>query len=153
MRTRAALAIFVLLLLTCISAAAGEPRDVGRKVAELKQKAANAKEKDRAKLLAELIREEASLASQQFGAGNTKDARATITDIKAQLIECRKAALASGKNLKHTDINLREAARQLDNLRRSLAFEDQAPVKEVVDLIQDARTAILDRMFGLKEKH
>lgn len=153
MKTRAALAIFVLLLPACISAAAGEPRDVAGRVAQLKQKAANAKEKDRAKLLAELIREEASLASQQFDTGNAKDAQATIADIKAQVIECKQAALAAGKDLKHTDIELREAARQLDNLRRSLAFEDQAPVKEVVDLIQDARTAILDRMFGIKEKH
>lgn len=151
MRSRAAVATFVFL--ACLAAVAGEPRDLASKVAELKQRAANAKEKDRDKALAELVRYEVELAGQQFDAGNTKDAQATIADIKKHVAECKEAALTTGKNLKRTDIQLREAAHRLEDVRRSLGFEDQAPVKETVDLIQDARTAILDRMFGLKEKH
>ncbi len=132
---------------------ANEPVDHATTVKQLKERASATAERDRAKVLADLVREEVELANDQFTAGNVDQAQATVADIRKNVSDCRARAIDGGKDLKRIEILLREAARRLEDVRRSLAFEDQGPLKEAVVEIQDARADILDRMFAPKESH
>lgn len=146
-------AISLLVALSAACCWASDRVDHAAAVKELKERVAAAQEKDRARLQADLVSEEVELANDLFTAGNVAQAQQTVTDLRASLAGCRANAVKYGRNLKHIDIVLREAARRLDDVRRSLAFEDQPPLKDAVAEIQEARSAILDRMFAPKETH
>ncbi len=46
---------------------------------------------------------------------------------------------------------LRKMAAKLRDIKRTLVFEDQAPVQATVDHLEQVRTELLARMFGKKE--
>ena len=62
------------------------------------------------------------------------------------------AANASGKHIKHTEISFRKMAAKLRDIKRALAFEDQAPVENAANHLEELRTNLLTRMFGKEEK-
>ena len=43
-------------------------------------------------------------------------------------------------------------AEKLRNIKRTLAFEDQAPVQGAIDRLEQMRTDLFERMFGKKKK-
>ena len=43
-------------------------------------------------------------------------------------------------------------AEKLRDLKRGLAYEDQAPVQAAADKLEQMRTELLGRMFGKKER-
>jgi len=62
------------------------------------------------------------------------------------------AAVKTGKHLKHTEITIRKMAERLRTIRRSLAFEDQAPVQDAADRLESMRNDLLSRMFSKGSK-
>jgi hypothetical protein len=66
--------------------------------------------------------------------------------------KARDAAIARPHKLKDTEIHLRKAEHRLNDLRRTLAFEDQPPVQDAADRIAAIRKQILDVMFAPKPK-
>jgi hypothetical protein len=64
--------------------------------------------------------------------------------------KARDAASKSGKKLKPTEIAVRKMAHKLRDMKRTLSFEDQAPVQDAIDRLEHVRTDLLTRMFGIK---
>ena len=62
------------------------------------------------------------------------------------------AAAATGKRLKDTEIAVRKMAEKFRDVKRTLPFEDQAPVQQAIDNLEKMRTDLLAVMFGKKEK-
>lgn len=149
MRARAAITLF---LLASLASWAAPPRDYARIVAEMKERVAHARPDDRGKLLAELVRYEVALMRQQFNAGANNQAAGTLAAIERDAQECEKAAVATGKHLKDIDITLREAARALDDYRRAADVEFQPMLKHTSDVLENVRTAVLNRMFAPERK-
>ena len=58
----------------------------------------------------------------------------------------------SGKQLKSTEILLRETARRLNDVSKTLNFDDRTYVEAAVKQVEKSRQQILDQMFGLPSK-
>ncbi len=143
MSLRSVIAITCLLLIAASVCAAHEET-----YEQLKARADAAKPKDQDKLFAEVSLRAVMLARTRYNENQVDKAQAAAQDAAVYAEKAREAAQTSGKNLKHTEIMLREAARRLDELRKDLSVEDRPPVEAAVHRIEAARQAVLTKMFG-----
>jgi hypothetical protein len=61
------------------------------------------------------------------------------------------ASIETGKRLKNTEIALRKMVAKFGDVKRTVAFEDQAPIQQTMDELEKMRTALLSTMFGKKK--
>ena len=61
------------------------------------------------------------------------------------------ASIDTGKRLKGTEIALRKMAEKLRDVKRTVAFEDQSPIQQTIDQLEQMRTDLLSAMFGKKK--
>ena len=142
------LLILVFAALSFGPALANEPT-----VEELKAKAEAARGDQAAELYAELTQKLIEVANQQFTEGAPTQGHTTIKEAVEAAEKARAAAAGShSRRVKKTEIALRKAARRLDEVRRSLAFEDRPPVEEAVNRIEQLRMQILNQMFAPRSK-
>lgn len=106
---------------------------------------------DQPKLYVEIAERQMKAADKLYGAGQNQQARTAISDVVTYSDRATDAATKSGKRLKKTEIAVRKMAEKLRDLKRSLEFEEQAPVQTAVDHLEKMRTALLARMFGSKD--
>lgn len=107
---------------------------------------------DAAKLAVEIASRNVEQASAEFAAGNNDHAHALIAEA-AQLVErAGAAAIESNKKVKDTEISVRKLERRLEDIHRTVSFEDQDQIEESTKIIGRVRNQLLDRMFGLDEK-
>jgi hypothetical protein len=57
------------------------------------------------------------------------------------------AAAVKRKKIKETEINLRRVSQRLDSIRRTLSVADQAPIKDAIAKVDQARADVLEAMF------
>lgn len=119
---------------------------------QLISRADAARLEERPPLYAAIAERQLKSADQLYTAGKVEDASAAVNDVVTYCDKATNAATKSGKKLKNTEIAVRKMAAKLRDIRRSLAFEDQGPVKAAVDRLENMRTELLSRMFGGKEK-
>ena len=60
------------------------------------------------------------------------------------------AASSSGKHLKQTEIDLRKLAKRMKDIAATLAVEDRPPLEKAVEDLEQIRSDLLARMFGLQ---
>ena len=83
-----------------------------------------------------------------YSAGKSDDARAAVQDVVTYSEKAQSTSIQSGKKLKNTEIALRKMAAKLRDIKRSLNFDDQAPVQTAADRLESLRTDLLTHMFG-----
>jgi len=66
--------------------------------------------------------------------------------------KARDSAIASKKHLKNAEIATRKMAEKLNDIKRTLAFEDQPPVEQAIHRLEDVRTSLLKEMFSDKKE-
>ena len=120
-------------------------------LAELITRAESSKLDDRPHLYTEIARRQVKAADQLYAAGKPEEARAAVRDVVEYSDKASDAATHSGKKLKDTEIAMRKMVARLRDIKRTLAFEDQAPIEEAVDHLEQVRTQLLSQMFGKKE--
>jgi hypothetical protein len=103
---------------------------------------------DRPALYAEIAGRQLKSADELFTAGKVEDAQAAVKDVVAYSKKAHDAAIESGKKLKNTEIDFRKMAAKLRDIKRSLNFDDQAPVQTAADQLENLRTDLLSHMFG-----
>jgi len=114
---------------------------------------AQAKREDAPRLYAEVVRRQVEVANDFYTAGDVEKAEATIQELVSFTDKCLESAQARGeRNLKSTELTLYKAGRRLEEVRRSLNFEDQPKVQSAVEAIEKARRGLLSIMFAKKEK-
>jgi hypothetical protein len=52
------------------------------------------------------------------------------------------------KHLKNIEITARKIAERLRNIKRTVALEDQAPIDQAVQSLEEVRTSLLQHMFS-----
>jgi len=134
----------IVLLLVGSVLPASEP------ASELKKHADAAQGGERAKLCMEYAHQELEAADVLFTQGEVEKAQATVRESVAYAHKAADAAVSSGKHLKQTEIDLRKLAKRMHDIGETLNFEDRGPVRQAVDEIEQVRTDLLNRMFGLK---
>jgi hypothetical protein len=146
MRTRAI--VIAGLLIMCLVA-------FGRKeesLQELVARAEAARPQDQAELFTEIAERQVASADQRYTEGKVEEAEADIKDVVKYSDKARDAAVATGKKLKHTEIAMRRMATKLRDIKRGLAFEDQAAPQAAIEHLENLRTELLSHMFGSKDK-
>ncbi len=119
---------------------------------ELKAKAEAETGDHKPLLYAEVVHREIEDANQLFITGDVEKAQATVKDAVIYAGKARDAALARPHKLKDTEIHLRKAEHRLNDIRRTLALEDQPEVQDAADQIAGMRKQLLDVMFAPKKR-
>jgi hypothetical protein len=90
-------------------------------------------------------------ADRLYNEGRVEEARALLDEIVAYTEKARDFAIQSKKRLKDVEIDTRKISEKLRDIKRTLAFEDQAPVEQTIRHLEDIRTALLKEMFSKRE--
>ncbi len=122
-------------------------------LAELITRAESSRLEDRPHLYTEIARRQVKAADQLYAAGKPEEARAAVREVVEYSDKASDAATHSGKKLKDTEIAIRKMVARLRDIKRTVAFEDQAPIEEAVDHLEQVRTQLLSQMFGKKENN
>ena len=140
------LAAFVLL--GCVvHAQSTQKSGVMEELEKAKAKAEHASERDRCYENVEVVRVLVEVANEQFSAGDADQAQKTVKEATAYADRAKEASQHSGHKLKQAEITLRKAQRRLDDLRHTLAFEDQGPVEAALKQIEADRQEILRQVM------
>jgi hypothetical protein len=107
---------------------------------------------ERPVLYIRIARQQADAADKFYQEGNAEAGNAALGNVVTCSQKASGAAAATGKRLKDTEIALRKMAEKFRDVKRSLPFEDQAPVQQAVDSLEKMRTDLLAVMFGKKGK-
>ena len=136
------------LLLSAFAAArsAEEPLDA------LKARAENARPSEQAHLFATIARREVNEADRFYTEGDITNATQAVDDVVRYAARATEAARKSGKHLKDTEILLRETARRLSDVGKTLNFDDRPHVEAAVKQVEKLRQQLLDQMFGAPSK-
>src|SRR5208282_1412071 len=121
-------------------------------VDELKKHVESARPEDRSELCIRIAQQQLRNADKFYIDGKIEEARAAVDDVVTYSEKARDAALQTKKRLKNVEIDARKMAEKLRDIKRTLAFEDQRPVKEAIDRLEAIRTTLLDEMFAKDEK-
>ena len=139
------ISLIVLALVVC-AAAKDETVD------ELKSRLESARPEDRPELCIRIARQQLRNADRLYTDSKTEEARAAVADIITYSEKARDAATETQKHLKNVEIDVRKIADKLRDIKRTLAFEDQAPVDQAVRRLEDIRTELLKEMFAKDKK-
>lgn len=120
-------------------------------VEQLIARAESVRLQDRPQIYAEIAERRLAAADQLYTTGKTDEARAAVDDVVSYSEKAVDAATQTGKKLKHTEIAVRKMAAKLRDIKRGLAFEDQAPVQTAIDRLERLRDKLLSGMFGSKD--
>lgn len=115
---------------------------------ELIARAESAKVEDRPALCLEIAERQLKSTDELYTAGKVDEARTTMNDVVTYSEKAHDAAIQSGKKVKNLEIAFRKMAAKLRDIKRSLNFDDQAPVQGAADRLENLRTDLLSHMFG-----
>ena len=107
---------------------------------------------DRGNIALEIAERQVAAADRLFKDGKADEAQAAVKDVVTYSGQAGEAAGQSGHRIKNTEIALRKMAHRLADIKRSVAFDDQAPIQSAIDSLEKTRTDLLNKMFGKKEK-
>jgi hypothetical protein len=136
--------ITAILLATALSVFASKPESLQDLIA----RADAAKVDDRPALYVEIAERQLKTADDSFTTGKVENAQAAVKDVVTYSEKAHDAAIQSGKKLKNTEIDFRKMAAKLRDIKRTLNFDDQAPVEAAADRLESLRTDLLSHMFG-----
>lgn len=115
---------------------------------ELKSRLERANPSEQVDLSLQIARRQLDSADKLYNDGKVEDARAAVGEVVTYSQKAGDTAIKSRKKLKKAEIIVREIAKKLRDIKRSLNFEDQAPVQDAVDRLEKVRTDLLAGMFG-----
>jgi hypothetical protein len=143
--TRLLPALLLLATLVCAKNT-DEPLDT------LKARAESARPQDQPHLFATVARREVNEADHFYTEGDIPNAKKAVGEVVHYAGRAADAAQSSGKHLKETEILLRQTARRLDDVGKTLNFDDRPDVTAAVKQVEEFRQKLLDRMFGVSPK-
>jgi hypothetical protein len=137
------LTIAVMLLATVLNC-------VGEKetVQQLAARAEAARPEDRPGLYVGIAERQLKAVAELFGVGKDEEAVSAVKDVVTYSEKAHDAAIVARNKLKGTEIAMRKMAAKLRDIKRTLSFEDQAPVQAAADRLEALRTDLLSKMFG-----
>jgi hypothetical protein len=105
---------------------------------------------DRPALYIEIARRKAEAADKSYSEGNAEAGNAALQEVLTYSKKATDSSVATGKRLKDIEITLRKMATKFRDVKRTVAFEDQAPIQQAMDELEKMRTDLLAAMFGKK---
>lgn len=121
-------------------------------VEELKTRLQTARPEDKVGIGLEIAERQVAAADKLFRAGKADEAQAAVKDVVSYSGQAGEAAGQTGHRIKNTEISMRKMAHRLADIKRSVAYEDQAPLQSAIDSLEKIRTDLLNKMFGKNTK-
>ncbi len=115
---------------------------------ELKHRAEREDEQKRGPVYVDISREYVEMADHEFNSGDNDHAQSDLKEAVSYAEKAVASALLRGKNIKETEIKLRKVANRVEEVRRSVAVEQQELTELAHKRLEDLRTQLLNRMFG-----
>ena len=115
---------------------------------QLKSRVQNAPPQDRPRPCIRIAERQLRNADKLYKAGDVEHARAAVDEIVTYSEQARDSAVETNKHLKHVEITVRKIAERLRDIKRILAIEDQPPIDQAVQRLEEVRTSLLQRMFS-----
>jgi hypothetical protein len=140
--------VLMIIGLGCIAALADEP--VADKIAEHTAKAEREDPAKRGEIYADIANEYVALAKDKFAAGESDPGKDAISKSVEYARKAADSAKMKGKQIKKTEIRLRQCTTHLEDLARTVSVLDRDPVKAAIKQIDDLRSQLLDAMFKKK---
>jgi hypothetical protein len=140
--------VSILVLVSAVSLTAFAPKD--ETIDELITRAESARPDDRPALYLEIAHKKALAADKFYDDGNAEAGAATLKDVVTYSKKATDASISTGKKLKNTEITFRKMAEKFRDIKRTVAFDDQAPLEQTADELEKLRTDLLNAMFGKK---
>lgn len=138
------MAVMVLVMvLNCVAAK--------ETVQQLAARAEAARPEDRPGLYIEIAEHQLKASDEFFRAGKDDEAMAALKEVVTYSEKAHDAAIAAPNKLKGTEIALRKMAAKLRDIKRTLSFDDQAPVQTAADRLEVLRSDLLAKMFAKKK--
>jgi hypothetical protein len=137
--------VLIALLIACFTATAMTTKDVA--IDELKARLTSAQIGDRPRLCLQIAERQVDAANKSFAGDESDKAKAALTDVMAFSELARDYAIQSHKYLKQTEIAIRTMARKLNDLKHTVAHDDQPAIQDVIDHLQRVRDDLLLAMF------
>lgn len=119
---------------------------------QLKERLEGAKPDDRATLSIQIAERQVENANKLYGDNKSEEAVGAIHEVVSYSEKARDAASQTGHRLKHVEIAVRRMSRRLTDIKRGLAYDDQAAVQDAVEHLDKIDTDLLNRMFGKNPK-
>jgi hypothetical protein len=118
---------------------------------QLIARADSARPEERPALYVDIARQKADIADQFYREGNAEAGTATLHEVVTFSKKAKDGSIDTGKRLKNTEISLRKMVEKFRDVKRTVAFEDQAPIQQTMDELEKMRTDLLSAMFGKKK--
>jgi len=115
---------------------------------EMKARAEAASGSKQIELYADLARKALEVSDQDYTSGNVTQGQTHFFDSATYAEKASEEARQSGKRLKQTEIALRKLAEKMQEIKHSLSVEDRAPIEPAIQRVEQARSKLLERMFG-----
>src|SRR5581483_5685582 len=103
--------------------------------------------KDQPSLYINIAEHQLRSADQLYSAGKVDEARSAVGDVVTYSEKAHDAAIQSGKKLKPTEMAARKMGHRLQDIKRTLNFEDQAPVQAAAERLVSIAQDLLNHMF------
>jgi hypothetical protein len=142
----------VVLLAGILGVSGGVVSAETRSVAEVMQQAQAVSVDRQPELYIRAAEENLKASTKLYDDGQVDQARNMLNDLVTYSDKAAEAATRSHKRVKNTEIELRKITEKLLDLKRTLNFEDQAPVQAAMDHLESLRTSLLSLMFGKEKK-
>jgi hypothetical protein len=136
----------IVLIFTALAIGRDESLD------ELKAHVERASASDRAEICVRIAELELRIADKSYVDGDVEKGRAAVEDIASYSEKARDSAIEAHKHLKGVEIAVRKISDKLKDIKRTLAFEDQAPVEKTIERLEAVRTSLLKDMFKKEKK-
>jgi hypothetical protein len=121
-------------------------------VDELKARLGSAPPEEQPGICIHIAQEQLHSADNAYNEGNVEQARKSLADIVAYSEKARDAAIGSRKHLKNVEIAIRKISEKLNDIKRTLNYEDQPAVADTVKHLEEIRTTLLSEMFKKEKK-
>jgi hypothetical protein len=139
--------VAIFILLAALGAFAKQ-----KSLEELKAEIGKVKGGRQAEAFAQLAERLVEVANQQFAEAKSVEGHETIKEVLECATQAHDIALQTRKKRKEVEIHLREAQRQMANVRRTLAAVDRPALEAVEKKLADYRQDLLESMFAPKKK-
>ncbi len=140
--------------LALLAVAVGWARTGGQAptIEELKERVAKARVADRPPLCLNISERQLSDADRFYVAGDSEKAQAALADVAAYSEFARDYAVQAHKHEKQSEIAIRKMVRKLEDIKHTVAHDDQEQVQITIDRLQRVRDDLQAAMFQKGDK-
>lgn len=144
--TRRKAGLGLLLGVICVGLCYARPREE-ESVDQLKAKVASTSPGDRPHLCIQIAEKQLDASDKLFASADVEKAKTALTDVVAYSELARDYAIQTHKYQKQSEIAVRRMAHKLTDILHTMGRDDQGPVRDAVDRLEQVRDDLLASMF------